>query len=105
MKQHYNIKNDEGVLLGTVEIDVGSAALDFALTPIVEIGRDAKPEVIGFLASQRTGLDNRPREEAWPHRHLGHRLEPDMGATLPDIEETAEIERRYPEEDEGGYSA
>lgn len=94
MKQYFNIKNDEGQVIGEVIFDenpIRETWLDLALTPIVEIDKDADPKATGFLISQRTTLDTRRREEDFPHRHLGTVL---VHGNLPDHDETVELSKR-----------
>jgi hypothetical protein len=70
-------KNDGSDILGLVTIsleDIGDI-FDFALTPVVSVPLDKddprKPKIQHFMASPRTQMDTRQREEDHPFHHVG----------------------------------
>lgn len=70
----YDIKDERGKELGYVQIHDDYHDLDFldfVLTPVIVIVPKMPSRISHFLASPRTQIDTRPREETPPHYHVG----------------------------------
>lgn len=90
--------------VGFIEIEVPEEIVifDFAITPIVTIAPNEEARVHAFLASRRTTLEIRPREESYPFSHVGIRP-PDFNAEdwggIRDIVKEAADRRRSSRQD------